>query len=75
MRLLLDTYVFLWTVTASRQPKAQTRAYLASAEAVFVSAASIREIAIKSQRGKVDGGRARALARDQEKRHEQSRGH
>ena len=55
MRLLLDTHVFLWSVTASRQLKAEARAYLASAEAVYVSAASIWEIAIKSQLGKIDG--------------------
>jgi len=55
MRLLLDTHVFLWSVTASRQLKAETRAYLAAAEAVYVSAASIWEIAIKSRLGKIDG--------------------
>lgn len=55
MRLLLDTHVFLWSVTANRQLKAETRAYLASAEAVYVSAASIWEIAIKSRLGKIDG--------------------
>ena len=61
MRLLLDTQVFLWSVTASRQLKAEARAYLAAASAVYVSAASIWEIAIKSQLGKVDGDPA-ALA-------------
>jgi PIN domain nuclease of toxin-antitoxin system len=55
MRLLLDTHVFLWSVTSSRQLKAGTRAYLAAAEAVYVSAASIWEIAIKSKLGKIDG--------------------
>jgi PIN domain nuclease of toxin-antitoxin system len=55
MRLLLDTHVFLWSVTASRQLKADTRSYLAAAQAVYVSAASIWEIAIKSQLGKIDG--------------------
>ncbi len=55
MRLLLDTHVFLWSVTDSRQLKAQARAYVSSANAVFVSAASIWEIAIKSQLGKIDG--------------------
>jgi PIN domain nuclease of toxin-antitoxin system len=54
MRLLLDTHVFLWSVTASRQLKAETRTFLTSAEAVYVSAASIWEIAIKSQLGKID---------------------
>ena len=54
MRLLLDTHVFLWSVTASRQLKEETRAYLASADAVYVSAASIWEISIKSRLGKID---------------------
>jgi PIN domain nuclease of toxin-antitoxin system len=55
MRLLLDTHVFIWSVTASRHLKAVTRDYLASAHAVYVSAASIWEIAIKSRLGKIDG--------------------
>jgi PIN domain nuclease of toxin-antitoxin system len=55
MRLLLDTHVFIWSVTASRLLKAATRDYLASAQAVYVSAASIWEIAIKSRLGKIDG--------------------
>ncbi|MGH8223205.1 MAG: type II toxin-antitoxin system VapC family toxin [Woeseiaceae bacterium] len=48
MRVLLDTHDFIWSVMASRQLKADARAYLASAQAVYVSAASIWEIAIKS---------------------------
>lgn len=55
MRLLLDTHVFIWSVMASRQLKADARAYLASAQAVYVSAASIWEIAIKAQLGKIEG--------------------
>lgn len=55
MRLLLDTHVFLWTVTGDRRLKRATRVYLSSAEAVFVSAASILEIAIKAQLGKIEG--------------------
>src|ERR1700727_450541 len=54
-RLLLDTHVFIWSVTASRQLKVATREYLASAQAVYVSAASIWEIAIKSRLGKIAG--------------------
>jgi len=53
MRLLLDTHVFIWSVTASSHLKAASRAYLASAQAVYVSAASIWEIAIKSRLGKI----------------------
>ena len=54
MRLLLDTHVFLWAVTANRQLKASTRKFLSRADAVYVSAASIWEIAIKSQLGKIE---------------------
>src|SRR6478736_5648611 len=39
MRLLIDTHVFIWSVTGSRQLKA----------------ASIWEIAIKAQLGKIEG--------------------
>ena len=55
MRLLLDTHVFIWAVTGSAQLKANARARLVSAERVYVSAASIWEIAIKSRLGKLDG--------------------
>jgi PIN domain nuclease of toxin-antitoxin system len=55
MRLLLDTHVFVWAVMDSRQLKSATRGYLASAEMVYVSAASIWEIAIKTRLGKMTG--------------------
>ena len=55
MRLLLDTHVFIWSVTGSRRLSTKGRALLASADAVFVSAASIWEIAIKARLGKIDG--------------------
>jgi PIN domain nuclease of toxin-antitoxin system len=55
MRLLLDTHLFIWSVTGNRKLKSGLRTYLASAEAVYVSAASIWEIAIKVQLGKIDG--------------------
>ncbi len=55
MRLLLDTHIFIWSVMGSRQLSADARAYLASAQAVYVSAASIWEIAIKAQLGKIEG--------------------
>jgi PIN domain nuclease of toxin-antitoxin system len=62
MRLLLDTHVFLWAVAGNRRLKPATRLYLSQAEAVYVSAASIWEIAIKSRLGKIDADPA-ALAR------------
>jgi PIN domain nuclease of toxin-antitoxin system len=55
MRLLLDTHLFIWSVTASPHLKPATRAYIAAAEAVYVSAASIWEIAIKASLGKIEG--------------------
>jgi PIN domain nuclease of toxin-antitoxin system len=55
MRLLIDTYVFIWSVTASPKLKASVRAHLAEARAVYVSSASIWEIAIKARLGKVEG--------------------
>jgi PIN domain nuclease of toxin-antitoxin system len=58
MRLLLDTHVFLWAVTANRRLKPSTRAFLSRADAVYVSAASIWEIAIKARLGKIEGDAA-----------------
>jgi PIN domain nuclease of toxin-antitoxin system len=55
LRLLLDTQVFIWSVMDSRQLKVATRRYLASAEIVYVSAASIWEIALKTRIGKMTG--------------------
>jgi PIN domain nuclease of toxin-antitoxin system len=54
MRLLLDTHVFLWAVTANRRLKSSTREFLSQADVVYVSAASIWEIAIKARLGKID---------------------
>jgi PIN domain nuclease of toxin-antitoxin system len=58
MRLLLDTHVFLWAVTANRRLKAGTREFLSRADAVYVSAASIWEIAIKARLGKIEADAA-----------------
>jgi len=54
MRLLLDTHVFIWAVTANRRLKPAQRAWLESAEEIHVSSASIWEVAIKAQLGKID---------------------
>ena len=54
MRLLLDTQVFLWAVTANRRLKPSNREFLSRADAVYVSAASIWEIAIKARLGKIE---------------------
>lgn len=53
MRLLLDTHVFLWVATDSRKLKAPAREFVRAASAVFVSSASIWEIAIKTALGKL----------------------
>jgi PIN domain nuclease of toxin-antitoxin system len=53
MRLLLDTHIFLWAIAGSTQLKPHARRVIASAEQVFVSSASIWEIAIKVRLGKV----------------------
>ena len=54
MRLLLDTHVFLWVLAGSRQLKAPVRRLIDTADAVFVSSASVWEIAIKARLGKID---------------------
>ena len=54
MRLLLDTHIFLWAVAGSPLLKPATRRLLDSADQVFVSAASIWEVAIKARLGKID---------------------
>ncbi len=52
-RLLLDTHVFLWWRADSRQLKAATREAIASADLVFVSAASAWEAGIKAALGRL----------------------
>jgi len=54
MRLLLDTHIFLWVVTDSRRLSAKARNLLRQADAIYVSSASIWEIAIKRRLGKID---------------------
>ncbi len=53
MRILLDTHVFIWAVTDSRRLGKEARQVMRDATEVFVSAASIWEIAIKSALGKI----------------------
>ncbi len=54
MRLLLDTHIFLWAVAGSRLLKPAARRLIESADEVYVSAASIWEVAIKSRLGKIE---------------------
>jgi len=53
MRLLLDTQVFLWFLGDSRRLSHAGRALINEAEEVYVSAASIWEVAIKASIGKL----------------------
>ncbi|MBV8342722.1 MAG: type II toxin-antitoxin system VapC family toxin [Gammaproteobacteria bacterium] len=55
MKVLLDTHVFLWAVTANRRLSVAARSRIRTAEAVYVSAASIWEVAIKARLGKIEG--------------------
>ena len=55
MNLLLDTHVFLWWDSQHKALNAETRALIADpANQVFISAASIWEIAIKRRLKKLD---------------------
>jgi PIN domain nuclease of toxin-antitoxin system len=54
MRLLLDTHIFLWAAAGSASLKADARRTIENADAVFVSAASIWEIAVKARLGKIN---------------------
>ena len=54
MRLLLDTHILLWAVTGSRSLKPKSRRLMEQADQVYVSAASIWEIAVKTRLGRID---------------------
>jgi len=54
VRLLLDTHIFLWAVAGSASLKPAARRLIESADQVFVSAASIWEVAIKASLGKIE---------------------
>jgi PIN domain nuclease of toxin-antitoxin system len=53
MRLLLDTHIFLWVVSGSTSLSTAARGAIEAADEVYVSAASIWEIAIKARLGKI----------------------
>lgn len=54
MRLLLDTHIFLWAVAGSPLLKSPVRHVIEEADEVYVSAASIWEVAIKARLGKIE---------------------
>ena len=55
MRLLIDTQIFIWSVMDSEKLGPRARQIILDATEVFVSAASIWEIAIKVKIGKLEG--------------------
>jgi PIN domain nuclease of toxin-antitoxin system len=54
MRLLLDTHIYLWSVTDDRKLSKAARKLILEAEEVYVSGASIWEASIKAGLGKLD---------------------
>jgi len=55
MKILLDTHIFLWAISAPERLPAKWRAELESqANQVYLSAVSVAEIMIKSSIGKLD---------------------
>ena len=54
MRLLLDTHIFLWWRAKDPRLPGDTREAISKAEAVFVSAASAWEAAIKAALGRLE---------------------
>ncbi len=62
MRLLLDTQVYLWCLSDSPRLGEEIRRSIESAEAVFVSAASIWEACIKASMGKLQADPADLVA-------------
>lgn len=56
MRILLDTHLMLWWLMSDRRlPKQAERLITDSDNEVYVSAASVWEIAIKSALGRIEG--------------------
>jgi len=58
MRLLLDTHIFLWAVQGNASLKPRVRRMMEAAEQIYVSAASIWEIAVKARVGKIEASAA-----------------
>lgn len=54
MRILLDTHIALWAVIGSKRLAPRARELILAADDVFVSAASLWEIAIKHGLGRGD---------------------
>lgn len=54
MRLLLDTHIYLWSVSGSQNLSKKAKSLIIDADEVFVSSASIWEASIKASLGKLD---------------------
>ncbi|MCE1162965.1 MAG: type II toxin-antitoxin system VapC family toxin [Thiomonas sp.] len=54
MKLLLDTHVMLWAMTDDLRLSVEARDLMQAADAVYVSTASLWEIAIKAGLGKIE---------------------
>lgn len=54
MRLLLDTHILLWAILDDPHLGDSLRSKIGRAEAIFVSAATVWEVAIKAGLGKLD---------------------
>ncbi|MGH9518197.1 MAG: type II toxin-antitoxin system VapC family toxin [Terriglobales bacterium] len=53
MRLLLDTHIFLWMVNGNLRVGSRERELIADAKEVYISSATLWEIAIKFSAGKL----------------------
>lgn len=53
MKLLLDTHIIIWSLSEPERISKKTQQYITDAQTIYVSAASIWEIAIKIQLGKL----------------------
>ncbi|RQS03859.1 type II toxin-antitoxin system VapC family toxin [Burkholderia sp. Bp9002] len=54
MRLLIDTHIFLWIWANDPRLSVRARRLISGADEVFISSASIWEVAIKAGKGKLD---------------------
>ncbi len=54
MRLLLDTHIILWALSDAEKLSDKAKSLIQQADQLYVSSASIWEIAIKSRLGKLD---------------------
>lgn len=62
MRLLLDTHLVLWALAGHPRLPSGAKRLIKAADAVYVSAVSVWEVAIKQRLGKLEVGLADLLA-------------